>query len=566
MIRSLPYLPIVLAALCALAPCRALQAQPQAQLSDTPGSAADDSVLTVVVAPLDRVLQNVSYLTTAAGSPEMGGFIGVIAATYTEGLDRTRPVGLIVPVVEGVPSPLLMLPVQDLDVFLKRLEQQLGQPEELDDGTLVVTVGGNLLYLRETDGGWAVAAQQRPYLDNAPADPMQVLGGMSKEYDVAVRLNVAAIPVQLRDIMLAQLEQGFQQGLQSQESDAEGRQAAQQMGRQMVDQLKQLISQTESLQVGWVTVPSEGVMHVDVMTEAQSGTDLAQQINEQKPIPSRFGWVIQPDAAAYVHAASSFGEQTKKQAELQMDQVSQMISKGLEDAVEEGKLDSQARSQIDAIAKDFLDLVRQQIQLGKSDTGVLVRTDGNQLRIVGGGAIADGSKVADLLQRLAQLVQDQPNAPEFKFNEASYSGVNLHRVIADLPQDEEEARKIFGDSVTITVGTAAEAVYFAVGPGSEALLKQLIDSAGTAAPASGDALAQINISLAPIFEFAQWVKPNAGLDMALQSLRQTPGKDGIHIVSQPVENGQKVRLTVQEGLLRAAGAVAKASSRQQPQF
>ena len=52
-------------------------------------------VLVVSIASVDRLLSNIGYLTRAAGTPEVGGLVTLMASQYIEGLDTTKPAGLM---------------------------------------------------------------------------------------------------------------------------------------------------------------------------------------------------------------------------------------------------------------------------------------------------------------------------------------------------------------------------------------------------------------------------------------------------------------------------------------
>ena len=77
---------------------------------------------------------------------------------------------------------------------------------------------------------------------------------------------------------------------------------------------------------------------------------------------------------------------------------------------------------------------------------------------------------------LAAKVKDQPKAPRFQFDVSSYNGVNMHLIEADVPEKEDEARRVFGETLRVHIGTGEKSVYAAVGKNSEALMKELIDS------------------------------------------------------------------------------------------
>mgnify|MGYP003343861026 CR=1 FL=1 len=90
---------------------------------DVPGfetpSAEGTDVVTLSVAPLDRLLPDVTYLMRAVGAGAQSGLITTAVNGYTSGIDRTRPIGAFVKLgTSGVPMGVLALPISDLDEFL----------------------------------------------------------------------------------------------------------------------------------------------------------------------------------------------------------------------------------------------------------------------------------------------------------------------------------------------------------------------------------------------------------------------------------------------------------------
>ena len=83
----------------------------------------------------------------------------------------------------------VFIPVTDLSKLLD-VAAALGViAEEGDDGIFELVVQAQTIFVKE-QGGWAFVAQDAAALANLPGDPMDLIGELSKEYDVAVRLNV----------------------------------------------------------------------------------------------------------------------------------------------------------------------------------------------------------------------------------------------------------------------------------------------------------------------------------------------------------------------------------------
>ncbi len=147
-------------------PSRAIaQATAEVEEADSALGTATEPVIIVSICSLNKLMQDVTYLSNVVGQPQAGGMFQMMAGGFTQGLDMSRPIGVVVPIVDGAPEPIGMIPTPDVEMMLKRLEQQTGRPaDKLDDGTLVVSAGTSLVYIRQS-GEWAIVARQKELLD-----------------------------------------------------------------------------------------------------------------------------------------------------------------------------------------------------------------------------------------------------------------------------------------------------------------------------------------------------------------------------------------------------------------
>ena len=147
-----------------------LQSQSISAQSTDPNTT--EPVVVVTLGSVNKLMQDVNYVSGLVGQPQAGGLFAMMAGTFTQGIDTTQPIAIIVPLVEGMPQPLALVPTPDVKTVLQRLEAQTGPVDELKDGTLVIAVGVNTIYIRQ-QGDWAIIAPDRDVLNLAPPDPTQ---------------------------------------------------------------------------------------------------------------------------------------------------------------------------------------------------------------------------------------------------------------------------------------------------------------------------------------------------------------------------------------------------------
>jgi hypothetical protein len=535
------------------------QEKPASALKTDNAVGADEPVLMVSITNLDRLTKDVNYVTGTLGQAQAGSIFGMMANTYTNGIDRTRPIGIAVQIVDGMPAPVVLVPTANVKKLLKTFEAQTGPADEFDDGTLAVAAGPNILYIKQV-GDWAFAAQARDQLSDLPADPAPWFHGMGDDFDIAIRVNVQALSPDQREQVVAQLKQGFETALAQQPN--EQAEQVRQMGTQSLEQLEQVINDTETLQLGFAIQPDNKQLRFEIYMTAAAGTDLASLYAGQKPIPSKFASLVQPSAAGYFHAAGSISSDGIDQAKASLQQATGSVRAALENA---DQISPDDRAELEAFFERLIEIGADTISEGKSDAGGLLSLDNEELNALAGFFVSDGSKVAQLAKDLAAKIEasGDPNAPTFTFDAAEYKGVTMHYVEADVPEQEAQAREIFGESLRLTIGTGEDAVYLAMGPQAESKLKKLIDDAGKDSGDSSRPLTQGQVRLLPILEFAQSIQENDALAAMIDTLSRAGDTDAVRFQGLSIERGSVTEFTIGEGILRAIGAAVMAQQGRQ---
>lgn len=530
-------------------------AQEQTQPRSAQGAAvvgSTDPILVVTIAPMNKLTADISYVAGALGQPQFGGLFGIMAGTLTQGLDTARPIAVLVPLVDGNPEPIGVIPTNDVKSMLKRLEGQTGGPaDELEDGTLVLALGNTLAYVRQV-GSWAVVATNRDVIKLVPADPTILMHGMGEKYDLAIRLNLGEIPPQMREMLAQQLEeqlkQGVEQALQNQENADEN---AIKLSMQQLDQVKKIILETDDLMFGININPNKRLINIDTETTAIEGSGLAGQYAGQQPIPSAYSLVLNANSAIRYHAAGTIAPETSEIFEATMKSAIDSISQQLDNQED---LAADVKAEIEEMVGGFVEIAIKTMKEGKSDLGMVVVADDGVFRLAGGGFVHSGEALAEWVQKLATKLQQIPDPPTFKFNTSTYKGVAMHSIAIDIPSDQDEAIRLFGPQVVIHLGTGAQAAYFGVGKESPQMIERLIDSAGADSGTVADRpLGQVQIKSLPLLRLAQSIKPNDIVAAMIDSVALASDHDFVNVSTNSIENGQSNLIEIGEGVLRLIG-------------
>lgn len=535
----------------------------QEKLSGTPGVAATgtEPVVVVSIGSLNKLMQDINYVTGVVGQPQAGGMFSMFAGMFGQGLDMTKPIGVVVSLVDNAPLPMALLPTNDVKTTLKRLEAQVGPYDQLDDGTLVISVGSNTVFIRQMDG-WAALAPQKDILSSAPSDPMKLMDGMGNNYDLAFRLKLQQVPADTRNALLAQIRQGFEGALQ-QQGAAEAEQTRQ-VAESSMEQLDQFINETDELSFGLNIDQSARQIVIDTAFAAVAGTELAAMYGGSKPIESNFASVIRDDAAMYYHSATSISPEAVQQTRKSVETSLSTLSGALENAED---LNEVQREDIKEVVDRVVDLTLESIGEGKLDAGVLLLADEGNFQFVFGTFVADGAEAAQIAKDVATKVEGETDAPRFTFDVGTHEGVTMHLIEADIPVDQDEVRRAFGDTLQVHVGTGDKSFYLATGKGSDDLMKELIDKRNVDTDEDRP-IGQMKMKLLPILKFAYSVSENDTIAAMIDELSRSVDPGLVTAVQDSIVNGQKGTFTIGEGLLQAVGAAIRQTqqAKMQDQF
>jgi hypothetical protein len=528
--------------------------QASAQDSDT---ASNEPVLVVTLGSVNKLTQDINYVTGVAGQAQAGGMFGLLAGTFTQGLDTTRPIGVVVSMVDGMPQPLALLPTSDIKTVLSRLEAQTGPYDEEKDGTLRIIVGANVVHIQQK-GDWAVMGTAKDVLALAPKDPSALFEGMGNKYDIAVRMKMQQIPAETRGMLTTQLKMGFEQAMALQNGpDAE---ASRETAENAIEQLEQLIEDTDQLQFGFNIDQAKQKITIGGSYTAVAGSKLATMYDGTKAIPSQFASVIREDAAAFLHQAALITPEAVKDTKASMETSLAAVRSALDS--QDGLTDSQ-RDDINALVDRVIELSVDSASEGKSDLGALLLADEDGFKFVFGAFVADGNEVASIAKEVAAKVENEPGAPDFKFDIGKYNGVTMHLVEADIPDSQDEARRMFGDKLRVHIGTGKQSMYLAFGKDSDKLMKELIDS-GQKKTAADRPVAQMRMTMMPMLKYAQSIESNDALSAMIDALTRSPDGGEMSIVAESIKNGQKFSFDIGEGILQAIGAAVQQTQQALP--
>lgn len=509
----------------------------------------------VSVASYDEVFGDISYLAEAAGVKEYVDAAAGFAGVLTDGLDKKRPSGAYVMVsADGSePQPVVFIPVTDLERLLKTHEGNIGPAEKEGDLRRIDTPNGESVYIKES-AGWAFASRDKDALALTPGDPTTLLGGLDKEYTVAVKVMVQNIPVALRAMAVDQMKAGFEAQLaEMAKENPDDREVIEKIGRRQIEAIQKFIEDSDEVVIGWAVDSVGKNTYIDLSMTAKAGSDLAAQFAQMGDGKSAFSGFLMSDAAGAFH----FGHLLSKD---EIDQLTPLIDgankKAVEAIEEDEDLDSDAqRKAAKDIVSSLFSAARKTVASGKLNGGATVMLGDQSLTFVAGGHVAGAAELDHVLRVGADLAKNEPDFPGIKFDADKHAGVTFHTMSVPLDdEDAEDARKVFGDNLDVAFGVGQDSFYLAVGKDGVSTLKRVIDDSAAGADQKRPP-SEMFIALAPILKFAASISDDEVVPLMASSAEKVRGNDRISITSTVIERGSRSRIQIDEGVLKLIGEV-----------
>ncbi|MCA9215273.1 MAG: hypothetical protein KDB27_19530 [Planctomycetales bacterium] len=516
------------------------------------GVNAADPVAVVSVSGIKEALSDVEYLLEATGTDAFGQFFMPSVKNYLQGLNTERPLGMALSFNGTDFQPLVFLPVDDLDTFLTQVEDTVGEPADAGDGILELQ-GPETVFVKQKDG-WAFVAQHIEALDDLPEQPEKLLGGLYKEYDVAIRGFIGNIPEQYREMIIGQMEAGMEQGLADNDDPN-----AEKLARAQVDEIKRLFNEADTLTFGWNVDTKNKQIYFEGSATAKPGSKLARDMAATANAQTKYSGFIVPNAAISGNLAGVITEDKATQTKAML---STFEKSAVEELEKDGDIDSdEMRASAKNLVSSVFKILRDTADTGKFDSATSVILEGSSITIASASHVADGSEAEKLVQDLVKAAEKSGDVSfsKLKFNAGTHNGVRLHEIAIPIP-DEEYVSTVLGGELEVCIGADQNDLYVVVGANPVSTLKSMIDSSKAKGAIKASPF-NATVKLSPILRFAESVEGKIQVGEIAEMLEDS-GNDHVRIEAVYKPNQAAYRFTIEEGVLRAIGQVIQAQMAQ----
>lgn len=519
-------------------------------------------VVTVSFSGYDDLMQGVGMVGKIAGIPGLPMLVEAQiqqagAAEAFKSLDKKKPWLLAVKIDENGEEFAVQafLPTSDVKNLIKALPMPT-EPEDAGDGVLELKAPDRSVYIKQ-HGAWAVISDKKSAVLDASEDPIKAAGGMEKKYHLGARVSVNNIPENLRGKFLEIMAFSVQASLQKMPGESDEQFAARsKMLQQAVEQIKTTVNDLDAVTLGVKLDDATSSAYLELSMTMLPNSASAKKLAKAGEVRTQFGGMLAPDAAMTIHAAQQLDSADVAQAKANL---ASLRANALAEIEKQGLPEEQAKL-AKQLAGDMMDVVEKTLDAGKVDFAASLKLKPKVFTLVAGMQIAEGGKLESVIKRLVeQIGKENPGAAELiKLDAEEHGGVRFHRLSIPVSMiGEADAREklgaLVGDNLDVVIGIGETKLCLAIGRDAAASLKKALDSRGP----GGTPLppAEMTLALADLLQFAASVAEDdqkQNLQAVGKILETSPGKDHVKLASTLISNGVQIRLTAEEGVLKAA--------------
>jgi len=520
-------------------------------------------VVTVCVASVDRIMDNIGYVFGDVERPEIMDLIGAGLANVRdlEGLDRTKPGGLMIFVSEGLiplPIPVGFLPVSDIgelgQTFASMGAQLKLVPGEENLYELIPRRGPtNFLVVQD---GYAFIGQNEESIDRTFASPEEFAGPLANRYDICASANLKKTPKAVRDLILLTIKNSAQASMQRRDNEPE---AVYNLRRSQSEGnlhfVENVLRDGEELTLGFkVDQPAKNAS-LELIVKATPNSAFAKELKEGIAKPSYFAPAIDDSVPLSGSLSVILNKQARKTMLDLFNLTEQESNRGLA-----GLPKDTAVEDIPGLksTQDLFDALRETIKEGHLDSFVqFFGEPGEKFVIIGGIRIVNAGAFGSGLSEVIEKASRTDANINVELGVDSYGDIVFHRLVSNNRNPRD--KRMFGDESALYFGTDNQALWFTVG-GDDAIptLRAAIDriAAGNdAGPRRGE-LAPFQV----VVNLTEWIninqsdrdQPGRFAALALQAF-EADGSDVARLDARTLKDGFRVRIQVENGFLRLLG-------------
>ncbi|MCA9050065.1 MAG: hypothetical protein KDA89_15115, partial [Planctomycetaceae bacterium] len=263
-------------------------------------SLGDRPFALVTAAGVNRVRDEAQFVFDVAGVPDVvDAIMGRLEDNVNglDGLNWDRPAGVMVFLNSVFPPSfefVAFLPISDIEHFQSMMElgTAVFRKDSSAEGRYELITPQRNLQIR-VEGDYALI--QLPIMDPDPAferdipSPTTLVTGLTNQFDVAVSLDVEAVPKATRDLILNVMTSTMSTQIQQRDDEPFSQYQIRKSWMEAdIDAFKLMFDEIRRFSVGIDVVAEERVANLDVLIEVREATKLLEEIFAASSKPSHF--------------------------------------------------------------------------------------------------------------------------------------------------------------------------------------------------------------------------------------------------------------------------------------
>lgn len=481
------------------------------QPTAAPRSVAERPWATVWMSSLGKFLAACDVIYGSIDRLDLADSLEDRLTGYNEfrGLDRTAPLGIMW-TWDNVNDPpaTIFLPVHQIDDLLKTATFGIVDYHKVKDDQYEIERPGAPYHVL-VRSGYALFGEDIPSLHALRESPERLTRDLRDKYDAVLMLDQRQVPREARRAWIDDARRQLEPWLQQQDDEpVESAVIRRALGKGVLDGFERLVEDVQTVLVGVRIDRRTYQVQLDLTLQAEPGTTMAAELNRLVVRNSEFTALVNREASAGL-----------------------AINWPL----------TLLGPDIPAIGGTTVS--------GRLDLGLqLIGSNWGDMTLVAGIRGPEANALNIAMPSLLTRMEKSADFTSVKREVAKYRDVVLHQVVPTQVPDLLQA--LVPPNVHLIIGQGKQTVWLVAGP-EETLMERLqaaIDAVADAPETekSGSVMqARLSVS--------KW--PAAIPVVDLQDAREGLGdsKDGFSLKVQPVQNGLKIQLTAEEGLLRVIG-------------
>ena len=425
-------------------------------------------IVTLNFASTNRLKEQAEFLFETAGTPDaMDNILNTLEENVNglDGLNWDRPGGVMVFLNSVLPPAVELVayvPISSVEDFQSMVElgPVIMQKDTTTEGRYEL-IGPRQNTPIRIEGNYAFIQlppmSPDPVFDRDLPSPLNLVAGLSNEFDLSLSFDVDAVPKPTRDLLFNMLNSFLSTQHQQRDDEPDAVYAVRDAWQQRdIAATKMFFQDAKRFAMGVSLSQEEACANLDFVMEARDASDMLEEMFLSISKPSCFGAIASDEAPVSVLYSATMAERDA----IALADVFEAAKKwlayqikedGLGDIPQDGSPLFQALTALSETAKAAqLDVFTQ-----------LYQDSSDKLAVVGAFRVEDGEAIASGLRDALSRLVGREGLGDIEIDAKDHAGISFHTIRFD--DTPSEAVDILGKSPGVTVGVGARSLWFLIG-------------------------------------------------------------------------------------------------------